>query len=61
MMLFDVFDNRTIVAGELVALDPDHIGSSVKESLNPIDLDSPVLKDAAGNPIIPDSSIKGVV
>lgn len=61
MMLFDVFDNRTIVTGELVALDPIHIGSSAKESLNPIELDSPVLKDAAGNPVIPGSSIKGVV
>lgn len=60
-MLFDVFDNRTIVTGELVALDPIHIGSSAKESLNPIELDSPVLKDAAGNPVIPGSSIKGVV
>ena len=61
MMLFDVFDNRTIVTGELVALDPIHIGSSSKESLNPIELDSPVLKDAAGDPVIPGSSIKGVV
>lgn len=61
MMLFDVFDNRTIITGELVALDPIHIGSSVKESLNPIELDSPVLKDASGNPVIPGSSIKGVV
>ena len=61
MMLFDVFDNRTIVTGELVALDPIHIGSSAKESLNPIELDSPVLKDAEGNPVIPGSSIKGVV
>lgn len=60
-MLFDVFDNRTIVTGELVALDPIHIGSSARESLNPIDLDSSVLKDAAGNPVIPGSSIKGVV
>lgn len=60
-MLFDVFDNRTIVTGELVALDPIHIGSSAKESLNPIELDSPVLKDAMGNPVIPGSSIKGVV
>lgn len=60
-MLFNVFDNRTIVKGELVALDPIHIGSSAKESLNPIDLDSSVLKDAAGNPVIPGSSIKGVV
>lgn len=60
-MLFDVFDNRTIVTGELVALDPIHIGSSAKESLNPIELDSPVLKDASGNPVIPGSSIKGVV
>lgn len=60
-MLFDVFDNRTVVTGELVALDPIHIGSSAKESLNPIELDSPVLKDAAGNPVIPGSSIKGVV
>ena len=60
-MLFDVFNNRTIVTGELVALDPIHIGSSAKESLNPIELDSPVLKDAAGNPVIPGSSIKGVI
>lgn len=60
-MLFDVFDNRTIITGELVAVDPVHIGSSAKESLNPIDLDSPVLKDTSGNPVIPGSSIKGVV
>ena len=60
-MLFDVFENRTIVTGELVAMDPVHIGASAKESLNPIELDSPVLKDAAGNPVIPGSSIKGVV
>lgn len=60
-MLFDVFDNRTRVTGELVALDPIHIGSSAKQSLNPVELDLSVLKDAAGNPVIPGSSIKGVV
>ena len=59
-MLFDKFNNRIIIKGKLVALDPIHIGSSVKNSLNPIDVDNSVLKDSQGRPVIPGSSIKGV-
>lgn len=60
-MLYDRFENRTVITGELVAVDPIHIGASGTESLNPSDLDDHVLKDSAGNPIIPGSSVKGVV
>lgn len=60
-MLYHRFENRTIITGVLEAIDPLHIGASAKESLNPVDLDQHVLKDAAGNPVIPGSSIKGVV
>ena len=59
-MLFDKFNNRIIITGKLVALDPIHIGSSAKNSLNPIDVDNSVLKDSQGRPVIPGSSIKGV-
>lgn len=59
-MLYDKFDNRIIITGKLVALDPIHIGSSTKNSLNPIDVDNSVLKDSQGRPVIPGSSIKGV-
>lgn len=60
-MLFDKFENQTIVKGELTCIDPICIGSSKKDSLNPISVDNSVLKDSTGNPIIPGSSIKGVV
>ena len=60
-MLFDKFQNRTIIKGTLEAVDPIHIGASEKNSLNPTEIDSPVLKDHFGNPVIPGSSIKGVV
>lgn len=59
-MLFDKFNNRIIITGKLVALDPIHIGSSEKNSLNPIEVDNSVLKDSQGRPVIPGSSIKGV-
>lgn len=60
-MLFNKFQNRTIIKGTLEAVDPIHIGASEKNSLNPTEIDSPVLKDHFGNPVIPGSSIKGVV
>lgn len=60
-MLFDKFENRTIIKGTLEAVDPIHIGSSDKNSLNPTEIDMSVLKDHLGNPVIPGSSIKGVV
>ncbi len=60
-MLYNSFQNRTIITGVIEAIDPIHIGAASKESLNPVDLDMHVLKDAAGNPVIPGSSLKGVV
>ncbi len=60
-MLYNKFENKTIVKGVLVAVDPVHIGASAKNTLNPNDVDSSVLKDNNGNPVIPGSSIKGVV
>lgn len=60
-MLFDRFENKYILKGTLVALDPIHIGSSAKSNLDPIDVDSAVLKDSRGYPVIPGSSVKGVV
>ena len=60
-MLYDTFVNKFVIKGVLEAVDPIHIGASAKDSLNPIEVDDSVLKDANGNPIIPGSSIKGVV
>ena len=60
-MFYNSFQNRTIITGVIEAIDPIHIGAASKESLNPVDLDMHVLKNAAGNPIIPGSSLKGVV
>lgn len=60
-MLFDKFENKYILKGTLVALDPIHIGSSSKSTLDPVDVDSAVLKDSRGFPVIPGSSVKGVV
>lgn len=60
-MLYDKFENRTIITGQLVAVDPVHIGASGNDSLNPSDLDSHVLKDLQGKPLIPGSSVKGVI
>ncbi len=60
-MLYHSFENRTVITGTLEAIDPIHVGASARESLNPVDLDAHVLKDATGNPVIPGSSIKGAV
>lgn len=60
-MLFDKFENKYVLKGVLVALDPIHIGTSAKSSLDPVDVDSSVLKDSRGFPVIPGSSVKGVV
>ena len=60
-MLYTKFENKTIIKGTLTAIDPIHIGAASKESLNPVEIDSAVLKDSNGNPVIPGSSLKGVV
>ncbi len=60
-MLFDKFYNQTVIQGHLIALDPIHIGASANNSLDPTDVDNSVLKDNTGRPVIPGSSIKGVL
>lgn len=60
-MLYSKFENKVIVKGVLTAVDPIHIGAGSKETLDPIQLDANVLKDGFGNPLIPGSSLKGVV
>ena len=60
-MLFDKFDNKTIINGVITAVDPLYIGSAGAETLDPTQVDGSVLKDSNGLPVIPGSSIKGVV
>ena len=60
-MLFDKFDNKTIINGVITAVDPLYIGSAGAETLDPTQVDGSVLKDLNGLPVIPGSSIKGVV
>ncbi|MBE0069096.1 type III CRISPR-associated RAMP protein Csx7 [Thermoanaerobacterium thermosaccharolyticum] len=58
--MFDKFENRYIVKGTIVALKPIHIGKG-QESMDPTEVDSPVIKDENGRPLIPGSSLKGVL
>lgn len=60
-MLFDKFNNKSTITGVLTAIDPIHIGSAGAEVLDPTQVDNSVLKDLNGLPVIPGSSIKGVV
>ena len=60
-MLFDKFENKQVITGVITAIDPIHIGASKKDSLDPTQVDSSVLKDADDKPIIPGSSLKGVI
>ncbi|MCX7921553.1 MAG: CRISPR-associated RAMP protein Csx7 [Clostridia bacterium] len=59
-MLFDRFESRTIIKGKIIALKPLHIGAS-EGGIDPVQVDSPVLKDWRGMPVIPGSSLKGVL
>lgn len=59
-MLYNKFDNRRIITGEIVTLTPLFIGKGT-DSLNPVEVDNGVLKDGQGNPLIPGSSLKGVL
>ena len=61
MMMFDRFENRYILKVVLAAVDPIHIGTASESVLDPSAIDSPVLKDSRGFPVIPGSSLKGVV
>lgn len=58
--MFDRFDSRVIVNGSVVAETGLHIGSGAT-LLDPSATDSPVIRDAAGWPFIPGSSLKGAL
>ncbi|HHW00806.1 MAG TPA: CRISPR-associated RAMP protein [Clostridiaceae bacterium] len=58
--MFDVFENRIIVRGKIIASKPLHIGAS-DNGIDPVQVDLPVLKDRDRRPLIPGSSLKGVL
>lgn len=60
-MIYSTFGNKFIIRGTIVAVDPIHIGTASSDSLNPVEVDNSVLKDLKGDPVIPGSSLKGVV
>ncbi len=55
----DVFDRRLHLGGRLVTRTGLHIGAG--GSGDPLATDLPVVRDAAGQPFVPGSSLKGVV
>lgn len=59
-MLYDKFINRRIVTGIIENKVPLYIGIG-NESFDPTEVNSPVLKDYGGKPLIPGSSLKGVL
>lgn len=59
-MNFERLEKRQIFEGEIVALTPLHVGSGKPEvEIGAVDM--PVLRNSAGTPYIPGSSIKGKV
>ena len=60
-MVFMKFENKKIITGIITAIDPIHIGAPDLDGLDPTRADNAVVKDANGNPIIPGSSLKGVI
>lgn len=59
-MLYNKFVNRRIVIGVIENTVPLCIGAG-NDSFDPTEVKSPVVKDYVGNPIIPGSSLKGVL
>lgn len=59
-MLLDTFHSRFIVKGEIHTIKPLHIGVS-DDGTNPVLVDSAVIKDSNNLPLIPASSLKGVL
>jgi len=55
---FSKLESRILISYAVVTLSDLHIGA--RETTDPTAVDNPVLKDSAGRPIIPGSSIKGV-
>jgi len=56
---FRSFNNRVFITAEFTSLTPLRVGRGV--SLEPVGTDLPVLKTPEGLPVIPGSSVKGVV
>jgi len=59
MNIFSTFKNRYFITAELVMDQPLHIGKGT--SLEPLGTDLPVIKTPEGLPLIPGSSVKGVL
>lgn len=59
-MSFEKFTSRITIRGQLTAETGLHIGSG-GVSLDPAATDSPIIRDAAGRPFIPGSSLKGAL
>ena len=58
MNYFDRFENQITITGELVTETPLHIGASEDELFG---VDNQVMKTVDGKPIIPGSSLKGIL
>lgn len=56
---FSTFQNRYLISGVLELKKPMHVGKGT--SLEPVGTDMPVIIDRQKNPIIPGSSVKGVL
>ncbi len=59
-MMWDTFENRLRITGELVSQTGVRVGMSA-ESAMPTATDLPVIKDSQGRPFIPGSSLRGAV
>jgi CRISPR-associated RAMP protein (TIGR02581 family) len=59
-MMWDTFENRLRITGELVARTGVRVGMSAETAM-PTATDLPVIKDAHGRPFIPGSSLRGAV
>ncbi len=60
MSMWDVFENRLVITGDLIAETAFRVGAG-GESLHPAGTDLPVVRDALGEPFIPGSSLRGVL
>lgn len=58
--MFDKFINRYIIKGELISVTALHIGAA-EDVFSPGGCKNPFLRNAAGLPIIPGSSLKGAM
>lgn len=57
--MFRKLENRVIIHYRVVAMSDLHVGGHT--SIEPAEVDNPVIKDQEGYPIIPGSSLKGVL